>query len=304
MAIPRLLSTLRERVLLCDGAMGTELQRAGLEPGGCGEAWNVDAPERILAIQRAYVEAGADCLLTNTFGASGIMLARHGQEQRTRAINAAGVELARQAFGERDGFVLGDIGPFGGVMEPYGDISRSAVAEAFGVQAKALCQAGVDAILVETQTSLDELELGIAAARAAGAPCIIGSLAFDAFAEGDGFATMMGVTPDAAARFLVEHEVDVLALNCGTGVDTKSAAGIVAAYRAVDPSRPILAQPNAGQPELVDLRAVYRQTPEEMARGVPLLLAAGATMIGGCCGSTPAHIRAMRAALDEQEALA
>ena len=282
--------------LLCDGAMGTELQRAGLEPGGCGEAWNVDRPADVLAIQRAYVDAGVDCLITNTFGGSGIMLERHGELARVRGINQAAVEIAREAFGERGGFVFGGIGPFGGVMEPFGDIPASAVEEAFGVQAEALCSAGVDAILIETQTSLEELTIGISAARAAGAEVVIGSLAFDALLEEGGFATMMGVDPERAAEFLVEQGVEVMALNCGTGVDMASAVEIVQAYREVD-GRPIMAQPNAGQPELENLKTVYRQTPEAMARGVEGLIGAGALIVGGCCGSTPEHIRAMRTVL-------
>jgi len=291
-----LLRAIADGPLLCDGAMGTELQRAGLEPGGCGEAWNVDRPADVLAIQLAYVNAGVDCLITNTFGGSGIMLERHGELGRVRGINQAAVEIAREAFGERRGFVLGDMGPFGGVMEPFGDISASAVEEAFGVQAEALCSAGVDAILIETQTSLEELTIGISAARAAGAEVVIGSLAFDALLEEGGFATMMGVDPERAAEFLVERGVDVMALNCGTGVDMASAVKIVRAYREVD-GRPIMAQPNAGQPELENLKTVYRQTPEAMAMGVAGLIDAGAGIVGGCCGSTPQHIRAMRAVL-------
>ncbi len=277
--------------------MGTELQRAGLKPGGCGEAWNLDRREHVLTIQRAYVDAGADCLVTNTFGGSAIMLERHGEEGRVRAINTAAVEIAREASGHKQGFVLGDIGPFGGVMEPFGDIPAARVVEAFGSQAEALCRAGVDAILIETQTSLEELAIGIDAARAAGAPCVIASLAFDALVEVGGFATMMGVHPEVAAAFLVERDVEVLALNCGTGVDIDSAVEIVRTYREVDP-RPIMVQPNAGQPELENLQTVYRQTPEEMGGGVARLISAGAGIVGGCCGSTPEHIRAMRDALD------
>ena len=179
-----LLRALSERPLLSDGAMGTQLQQAGLEPGGCGEAWNLDHPDRILGIQRAYVEAGSDLLTTNTFGGSRVMLERHGEGERTVEINRAGAEIARRAFGDRPGFVLGDIGPFGGLLEPYGDITADSVASAFGEQADALVSGGADAIIIETQTSLEELELGLAAARAAGAGCIIGSVAFDVMYDG------------------------------------------------------------------------------------------------------------------------
>ena len=292
-----LLEALAERPLLCDGAMGTQLQLAGLEPGGCGEAWNLDAPEKVLAIQRAYVEAGADCLLTHTFGASRIMLERHGEGGRVAAINRAAVELARDAFGQAAGFVIGDIGPFGGLMEPYGEVPRERVEAAFREQAEALVAAGVDAIIVETQTALEELELGLAAARAAGAPVVIGSLAYDEMRASDEVRTMMGVGPEQAAGFLVEKGADVLAFNCGTGIDMAKGADIAARYRSVS-DRPIMGQPNAGQPVLRDMQIVYDMTPEEMAADLPALVEAGARIVGGCCGSTPAHIRELRRTLD------
>ena len=291
------LEALAERPLLCDGAMGTQLQLAGLEPGGCGEAWNLDAPEKVLAIQRAYVEAGADCLLTHTFGASRIMLERHGEGGRVAAINRAAVELARDAFGQAPGFVIGDIGPFGGLMEPYGEVPRERVEAAFREQAEALVAAGADAIIVETQTALEELELGLAAARAAGAPVVIGSLAYDEMRASDEVRTMMGVGPEQAAGFLVEKGADVLAFNCGTGIDMAKGADIAARYRSVS-DRPIMGQPNAGQPVLRDMRIVYDMTPEEMAADLPALVEAGARIVGGCCGSTPAHIRELRRTLD------
>src|SRR5438445_9346616 len=146
-----------ERPLVCDGAMGTQLMLAGLEQGGCGELWNLTHPDRALAIQRRYVEAGSDCLITNTFGGSRIMLNRHAHADDVSGINAAGVRIAREAFGDRDGYVLGDIGPFGGLMEPYGDFTEAQVRDAFAEQAQALVDAGADAIIIETQTGLEEL---------------------------------------------------------------------------------------------------------------------------------------------------
>jgi 5-methyltetrahydrofolate--homocysteine methyltransferase len=225
------------------------------------------------------------------------MLERHGEGERATAINRAGGELARQALGDRDGFVLGDIGPFGGLLEPYGDIAAERVAEAFGEQAGALVAGGVDAIIVETQTALEELELALAAARAAGAPCIIASMAFDRMREGDEVRTMMGVSPEQAAHFMRDHGADIVALNCGTGIDMAKAADIVRRYRGAC-ELPIMVQPNAGQPELENLQVVYRQPPDAMAAGLPAVLAAGARLVGGCCGSTPEHIRHLRRALD------
>jgi 5-methyltetrahydrofolate--homocysteine methyltransferase len=296
----KLLEALEHRVLLGDGAMGTQLQQAGLPPGGCGEAWNLDEPEKILAIQKAYVEAGSDCLITNTFGGSRIMLERHDEEGRVRPINRAGVEIARRAFsfgGEREGYVLGDIGPFGGLMEPYGEIPEALVEKAFAEQAEALVSGGVDAIIIETQTALEELGIAIAAAKAAGAPAVIGSMAFDKMQEGDEVRTMMGTSPEQAAEFMAEAGCDIVALNCGTGIDIRLAVDIAKRYRSVC-GLPIMAQPNAGLPVLENMKVLYKETPEEMARGLEDLLDVGVSIVGGCCGSAPAHIRKFREVLD------
>ncbi len=294
----RLLDAIQERPLLGDGAMGTQLMIAGLEQGSCGEAWNLTHPERVLAIQRRYADAGSDCILTNTFGGSRIMLNRHSQAGKVEAINRAGVAIAREAFQGRDGYVIGDIGPFGGLMEPYGDFQESDVRDAFGEQAAALVAAGADAVIVETQTSLEELGLAISAAKQAGAPCIIGSMAYDVTLDGSTFRTMMGIDPERAARFMEEHGVDIVALNCGTGMDMQRALQAVERYRRVT-SLPVMVQPNAGQPKLVNLQVVYDETPAQMVRGVAPLLAAGTNILGACCGSTPDHMRAFRNAMDE-----
>ena len=277
--------------------MGTQLMIAGLEQGNCGEAWNLTHPERVLAIQRAYVDAGSDCLLTNTFGGSRIMLNRHSHADDVVAINAAGVRIAREAFGSRDGYVIGDIGPFGGLMEPYGEFTEAQVLDAFREQAKALVDAGADGIIIETQTSLEELGLGLQAARDAGAACVIGSMAYDVTLDGSTFRTMMGVDPEHAAHFMQDHGTDIIALNCGTGMDMERARQAVIRYLQVT-DLPIMAQPNAGQPKLVEMKVVYDETPDQMVTGVVPLLQAGASIIGGCCGSTPDHIRAFRKAMN------
>jgi 5-methyltetrahydrofolate--homocysteine methyltransferase len=293
-----LLQRLQQRALLGDGAMGTQLMLAGLVQGNCGEEWNLTHPEKVLAIQRNYANAGSDCILTNTFGGSRIMLNRHGNADNVTPINAAGVKIAREAFGGREGYVIGDIGPFGGLMEPYGEFTEEQVRQAFTEQAKALVDAGADAIIIETQTSLEELGLGIAAAKEAGAPCVIGSLAYDVTLDGSTFRTMMGVDPEHAAEFMAENGVDIVALNCGTGMNMQRARDAVLRYReAVD--LPVMAQPNAGQPKLVDMKIHYDETPEEMVKGVVPLLEAGVNILGACCGSTPAHIAAFRKAMDQ-----
>ena len=293
----RLQHAIRERVLLGDGAMGTQLMLAGLEQGNCGEAWNLSHPDRVLAIQRRYVEAGSDCLITNTFGGSRIMLNRHSHADDVAAINSAAVAIARAAFGDRDGYVLGDIGPFGGLMEPYGEFTEAEVRDAFREQAHALVDAGADAIIVETQTGLEELRLALIAAREAGAPCVIGSMAYDVTLDGSTFRTMMGIDPEQAAAFMQEHGADIVALNCGTGMDMERARQAVIRYHQATPL-PVMAQPNAGQPKLVDMKVVYDETPEQMVKGLVPLLETGLNIVGGCCGSTPDHIRAFRHAMD------
>jgi len=287
-----------ERPLLGDGAMGTQLMLAGLEQGGCGEAWNLTHPDRVLAIQRRYVEAGSECLITNTFGGSRIMLNRHRESEHAAEINKAGVAIAREAFAGRDGYVLGDIGPFGGLLAPFGDFAEEQVRAAFEEQAAALVEAGADAIIVETQTSLEELLLGMEAARKAGSPCIIGSMAYDVTLDGSTFRTMMGVDPERAAEFMEEHGAHVVALNCGTGMEMERARVAVQRYKSVT-SLPVMVQPNAGKPRLENMKVVYDETPEQMVKGLVPLLAAGANVVGACCGSTPDHIRAFRIAMDD-----
>ncbi len=290
--------TVRKRRLVGDGAMGTELMRAGLEQGMCGEAWNLIHPERVLAIQRRYVEAGADCLITNTFGASRLMLRRHGHEADLGEINRAGARIARQAFAERPGFVLGDIGPLGAILEPYGELPAAEAQAALEEQAAALVAGGVDAIIIETQTSLEELGIAIAAARTAGAACVIASLAYDLSQDGTVYRTMMGVSPEQAAAFVQEQGAQFVALNCGTGMDMPGAAAVARLYRA-HCTLPVMVQPNAGLPVLENLKAVYKQLPGDMARAVPEVLEAGVAIIGSCCGSTPDHTREIRRVVDQ-----
>lgn len=294
----RLQEVLIERCLVCDGAMGTQLMLAGLANGECGEMWNLTHPERVLKIQRNYMEAGADCLITNTFGGNRLMLKRHGHADDLLAVNQAGAGLAREAFGEQAGFVLGDLGPLGAILEPYGELSQDEARAAYEEQARALVEAGVDAIIIETQTSLEEMGVAIDAAKAAGAPCIIASFAYDLSADKTFYVTMMGVTPARAAEMAQGRGADVIALNCGTGMDMKGAAIVSKQYRA-SCHLPVMVQPNAGLPILENMKAVYKQLPADMAAHVPEAIAAGANIIGSCCGSTPAHTRAIRAAVEQ-----
>ena len=294
---PPLLEALATRRLVCDGAMGTQLFLAGLESGACGEAWNLTHPDRVLAIQRRYADAGADCIISNTFGGSRIMLRRHGHEAELADINAAGVRITREAFGGRPGYVLGDIGPLGALLEPYGELTEAEARSALEEQAAALVKAGADAIIIETQTGLEELGLAIDAAKAAGSACIIASLAYDLSADGTFYKTMMGVGPEQAAEFVQERGAHIVALNCGTGMDMKGAAMVGKLYRE-NCGLPVMVQPNAGLPVLENLKAVYKQLPADMAKDVPEVLGVGVNIIGSCCGSTPDHTRAIRGVVE------
>jgi 5-methyltetrahydrofolate--homocysteine methyltransferase len=280
---------IRAGVLIGDGAMGTQLQLAGLEPGSSGDLWNLEHPERVLEIQLRYAQAGAHVLLTNTFGANAFVLGRYDAAARVAEVNAAGVAIARRAASESGAFVLGDIGPFGGFLAPIGEYGKTDVYAAFYEQAVALVGAGVDGIVIETMTALDELSIAVRAARAAGAPLVIGSLAFEATRAG--LRTMMGATPQAAVETLLASGADALGANCGTKLTFSDMADVVTQYRSLAPTLPIMVQPNAGQPKLVGDDIVYDQPPKVFAEGAAALIAAGASLVGGCCGTTPDHIR-------------
>ncbi len=319
-----LLDVARRRVVLADGAMGTRLQAAGLEPGGPGELWNVEHPDRVEAIHRAYLAAGAEVILTNTFGGTRIALERHGLGGRAVELNRAGAEVARRAAsrpptldrgpptadrgpptldprraGMQPGrpsdagegpWVLGDIGPFGGFLAPLGEHEPADVEAAFREQADALLEGGADGILVETMTALDELGLAVRAAKAAGAPFVIGSVAYDATKVG--IRTMTGATPEEAARAALDAGVDALGANCGTGLDPAAYAEVAERYRAEAGDVVVLVRPNAGTPRLRGTEVVYDATPADMAEGIRPLVEAGASIIGGCCGTDPGFIEA------------
>lgn len=292
-----LLDACRSRILVCDGAMGTQLQRAGLAPGESGDAWTIHHPERVEAIHRAYVEAGADIVTTNSFGANRWVLGRYGLAERAGEINRTSVTVARRA--SRPGvFVLGDIGPFGGLLHPYGEVTAAEVRGAFAEQAASLLDAGADGIIVETMSAIEEAVAAVEAAREAGASLVVASMAFEQ--KGRGPRTMMGVTPEGAARALAEAGADIVGANCGTGLAPEDVAGIARAMRAAS-SRPVLVQPNAGQPVLEDGQAVYIMGPDAFAEAMAPALAEGVAVAGGCCGTTPAHIAALARAVRAKE---
>jgi 5-methyltetrahydrofolate--homocysteine methyltransferase len=282
------------RPLLCDGATGTELHRLGVEPGACPEALNLDEPDVVMRLHRSYLDAGARLLTTNTFGGNRFRLELHGEESRAAELNRAGAALARDtAAGQA--LVLGDVGPTGGILAPLGDVAPKGARAAFREQAAALLEGGAHAILIETMTALDEMEQSVRGARDAGAEVVLASFAFDRVKTGVP-RTMMGLAPADAARVAEELGVDVVGCNCGTSLSGDDYVTIVREL-ARAARVPILAQPNAGLPELTRDGVVYHETPESMARTVGRLVEAGATVVGGCCGTTPAHVAAFRETL-------
>jgi 5-methyltetrahydrofolate--homocysteine methyltransferase len=285
-----LLDLAASRTVVGDGAMGTELQRAGLPIGECGDRWTISHPDRLRAIHEAYIAAGSEAILTNSFGANRWVLGRYGLDAEVETINRAAAEVARAAAGSTT-CVLGDIGPCGGFLRPLGDVEPDALRSEYTRQARALLDGGADGIVIETMSALEELVIAIRAARAAGAPFVVASMAFDRLPNGN-IRTMMGVAPERAAAASIDAGADSVGANCGTHMTTGDFARVVAAFRQVT-DRPVMVQANAGSPELVDGRAVYRLTPEAFAAGMVEVVAAGASIVGGCCGTTPAHIRAL-----------
>jgi len=271
--------------VVTDGAWGTELQKRGLEPGACPDAWNLDRPDRVEQVARAYVEAGSRVILTNTFGANRFILERHGLADRVAEINRAGVEISKRAADGR-ALVFASIGP-SGVMLMMGQVSEGELREAFEAQARALAEAGADGIVVETMADPAEARLAVEAAAATGLP-VVGCMTFDSGANKD--RTMMGTTPEQAVEVLAEAGAEVVGSNCGQGIE-----GFVALCQRLRAAtdKPIWIKANAGSPRLEEGRAVYDQTPEGFAAHVSDLLAAGASFIGGCCGTSPEFIRAV-----------
>lgn len=277
-----------QKAVPLDGAWGTELSRRGLPAGILPEAWNLEAPERVADVPRAYADAGAEIVLTNTFGGSSYKLHKSGLDEKTADINRAGAVISREAVGN-DALVFGSIGPTGEFLEPLGLVTIDEMTTAFRVQAENLVAGGVDGIIVETMTAIEEALCALRAAKAVVPDMPIAvTMTFDKGLQG--YATMMGVTPQQAVAELTEAGADIIGTNCGNGIENM--IEIVSELNACS-DKPIWAKPNAGLPQLVDGETVFPQTPEEMAALVPALISAGAKLIGGCCGTTPDHIRAI-----------
>jgi 5-methyltetrahydrofolate--homocysteine methyltransferase len=280
-------------VLVGDGALGTMLLERGLGPGEPPESVALSRPALLEEVARLYLEAGAEILETDTFGGSPLKLALHDLEAQTEAINRAAVLAVRRVAADR-AFVAGSCGPSGRLLEPYGDVSETAMYDSFARQMSALIQAGVDCVCVETMTDLAEARLAIRAAKdLAPALPVLATMTFDATPRGS--YTIMGVSVAAAARGLADVGADVVGSNCGTGIEPMIA--IAREFRR-HTSLPLIIQPNAGLPETLEDRVVYRETPAFMAEKARELVSVGVSIIGGCCGTTPAHIAALRRMVD------
>jgi 5-methyltetrahydrofolate--homocysteine methyltransferase len=282
-----ILELVSRRPVLGDGGMGTMLQTHGLTSGECPEAWNLDKPEAVKATHQAYAGAGCDFITTNTFGANPIKLARHGLDPRIEQIISSAVSLARDAAGNGC-LVAGSVGPTGGLLEPYGELPSSEVAEAFEVSAALLEKAGVDFFIVETMIDLNEALLAARAVRNASDRPLVSTMAFTRGARG--VRTVMGTSPEQAAEGLEEAGADIIGTNCCSGME--EAAEIMTEIVAAT-GLPTIAQPNAGLPVPDGDRVIYPETPEAMAEGIQKLLEIGVRIVGGCCGTTPAHLARM-----------
>ena len=280
---------LSEGVLVADGATGTMLQAAGLAEGTAPESWNLTHPEEILSLHRAYLEAGAQIILTNSFGGSRFRLGKKGLEDKVREVNRVAAALAKEAAGQ-EAFVAGSMGPTGELMRPLGTLSYVVAVEAFTEQAEALAEGGVDAIVVETMSDLNEAKAAIEGAKRAADLPVLCTLSFDTQRH-----TMMGVSPRRAVREMWPLGLDAIGGNCGRTLEDMEE--VLRQMQAAVPEATLMAKPNAGLPRLVDGQAVYDVTPQVMAEYALRYAESGAKIVGGCCGSTPAHIKAMAVAL-------
>lgn len=281
------------RPLVCDGATGTLLIERGLELGRPPESMTLSHPDVLEAIARLYAHAGADIVVASTFGGSPLRLAQYDLEGKTAEINRIAVEAARKGAGGR-AYVAASCGPSGTLLEPHGDTSPEAAATSFREQLEHLFAVGLDCLIVETMVDLTEAKLAVQAAKEISPLTpVLATMTFDGTPRG--FHTVMGVSVEAAASGLQEAGADVVGSNCGNG--SESMVEIARAFRACT-DLPLVIQPNAGLPEIRGGRTVYGETPEFMAAKAKELLDIGVTVVGGCCGTTPDHIRALRATVD------
>ena len=283
------------KVLVSDGAWGTFLQQKGMKPGVCPEEWNITHPDEVLDIAKSYIDAGADMIETNSFGGTVFKVQKYGLGDKVFELNKAAAEISRKAAGDK--FVLGSVGPTGKILM-MGDVTEEELYEAFKEQVKGLEAGGVDAIMIETMTDLEEAKLAIQAAKDNTKCEIFCTMTFDKTVSGE-FRSMMGISPTEMANTLVNAGADLIGANCGNGI--ADMIGIVEEIRKTNSEIPILVHANAGMPHFHDGQTIFPETPDEMSMLVPKIIAAGANIIGGCCGTTPEHIYRVRKEVDKIE---
>lgn len=284
-----LIQALREEdCLISDGGLGTMLQARGLAVGASPELWNLTHPDDVLGVHQAYVNAGAEFITTNSFGGSRHKLAQFDAAGQFQQVNAKAVELARQAADDK-AWVWGSMGPVGVLMEPYGELTSTHAAELFGELSQALAQSGADALLFETFYDLAELEVAVSAGKSIGLP-VLATMTFDETGR-----TMMGVRASEAWQAVADWGLAAFGANCSTGPE-QMVPVVESIIQAGAPC--VIAQPNAGMPERqADGSVVYRESPDSFARFARVFREAGCKILGGCCGSTPEHVRSIRTAL-------
>jgi 5-methyltetrahydrofolate--homocysteine methyltransferase len=280
-------------ILVSDGAWGTFLIQRGLKPGECPEKWCLEHPEAVFEIAKSYLDAGSDMIETNSFGGSRYKLDFFGLADKTSEINRAASQISRKAAGDEK-WVIASMGPTGKILLTK-DVSEEDLYDVFREQALSLEEGGADAICIETMSDLGEAVQAIRAVKENTHCEVLSTFTFELTKKGE-YRTMMGVTPPQFALGVVEAGADIIGTNCGNGIQRM--VNIVRELRSVAQKIPILVQANAGLPVLVDGKEIYPETPEEMAKWVPELIAAGANIIGGCCGTTPDHIKAIKRAVD------
>jgi 5-methyltetrahydrofolate--homocysteine methyltransferase len=280
-------------ILLCDGAMGTELQKRGMPTGVCPEEYNITHPDLVQGIYSDYFEAGSDIVETNTFGGNRLRLAMHNFEDRVAEFCRKSAELAKEVC-PNGKFVAGSIGPTGEIIEPLGTRTVQEVYDIFAEQAEALAEGGADVIFVETMMAPEEAEIGIKAAKEKTGLPVVSTMTFELGKSG--LRTMWGVDVPTAAKRLTNAGADVIGANCGKGFEEM--IQIVKEMRPLT-TKPIIAQSNAGIPDLVEGIPVYKETPENIRPKTKTLLEQGINILGGCCGTGPEHIRMMRELVDE-----
>ncbi len=280
------------KVLVSDGAWGTFLQQKGLKPGECPEEWNLTHREEVYDIAKSYINAGADMIETNSFGGTSFKLKSFGLGDKVFELNKAAAEISRNAAGDK--FVLGSVGPTGKILM-MGDVTEEDLYYAFTEQVKGLEAGGADAIIIETMSDLDEARIAIQAARKNTGLEVFCTMTFEKTLTGE-FRSMMGVSPTEMVHVLVDAGAELIGANCGNGM--AGMVGIVKEIRRANDEIPILVHANAGMPLYQDGETVFPEKPDEMASLVPELIHAGACIIGGCCGTTPEHIKKVRKAAD------